>query len=241
MIGRFDFSASLREASLRRIISERQREQGTLKDLKNLTVWEKSHHLALSVYKVANSFPIDERYGLTSRLRRADVSIPTNIAEGYGRGADAEFALFPVPEGSGSVAPNEAEREIPEPGTICTRQVGYSDSGYLGPATETLIARSGSSATALLSKGTGCPLRKWALYGWTLYGWMATAVGRSKKNRCPVPTSMRQLCRSREDRNLNPFRRRPFTRHKNRSTNDRLVYFLIVFSLRLCESSLPPS
>jgi len=65
-----------------------------LKDFRKLKVWDKSHHLALPVYKATNSFPSDERYGLTSQLKRAAVSIPTNIAEGSGRGGDADFARF---------------------------------------------------------------------------------------------------------------------------------------------------
>jgi four helix bundle protein len=65
-----------------------------LKDFRKLKVWEKSHHLVLSVYQATSSFPDHEQYGLTSQLRRAAVSIPTNIAEGCGRGGDAEFARF---------------------------------------------------------------------------------------------------------------------------------------------------
>jgi four helix bundle protein len=74
-----------------------------LKDFRKLKVWEKSHHLTLSVYQATSSFPDHERYGLTSQLRRAAVSIPTNIAEGYGRGGDAEFARF-LQIASGSAA-----------------------------------------------------------------------------------------------------------------------------------------
>jgi len=74
-----------------------------LKDFRKLKVWDKSHHLALSVYKATNSFPSDERYGLTSQLRRAAVSIPTNIAEGCGRGGDVEVARF-LQIASGSAA-----------------------------------------------------------------------------------------------------------------------------------------
>jgi four helix bundle protein len=65
-----------------------------LKDFRNLQVWEKSHKLALDVYKETASFPKDEIYGLTSQIRRSSTSIPTNIAEGCGRGGDAELARF---------------------------------------------------------------------------------------------------------------------------------------------------
>jgi len=65
-----------------------------MKDFRQLKVWEKAHHLALEVYKASASFPREELYGLTSQLRRASVSIPTNIAEGCGRNTDADFARF---------------------------------------------------------------------------------------------------------------------------------------------------
>ncbi|WKZ39603.1 MAG: four helix bundle protein [Anaerolineales bacterium] len=65
-----------------------------MKDFRKLKVWEKAHQLALAVYKVTKSFPKEELYGLTSQIRRASMSIPTNIAEGCGRQTDAEFARF---------------------------------------------------------------------------------------------------------------------------------------------------
>ena len=65
-----------------------------MKDFRQLKVWEKSHQLALAIYKVTAKFPKEELYGLTSQIRRASMSIPTNIAEGCGRNTDAEFARF---------------------------------------------------------------------------------------------------------------------------------------------------
>jgi four helix bundle protein len=65
-----------------------------MKDFRQLIVWEKSHQLALAVYKATKEFPKEELYGLTSQMRRAAMSIPTNIAEGCGRNTDAEFARF---------------------------------------------------------------------------------------------------------------------------------------------------
>jgi len=65
-----------------------------MKDFKKLKVWEKSHQLTLGVYKATRSFPKEELYGLTIQTRRASVSIPANIAEGCGRGSDAELARF---------------------------------------------------------------------------------------------------------------------------------------------------
>jgi four helix bundle protein len=65
-----------------------------MKDFRELRVWEKGHELSLAVYKATAGFPTEERYGLTSQIRRASVSIPANIAEGCGRGGDAELARF---------------------------------------------------------------------------------------------------------------------------------------------------
>jgi four helix bundle protein len=56
-----------------------------LKNFKELKVWQKSYHLCLKLYKVTKSFPKEEIYGLTSQMRRSAVSVPSNIAEGYGR------------------------------------------------------------------------------------------------------------------------------------------------------------
>ena len=65
-----------------------------MKDFRQLKVWEKSHQLALAIYNATKEFPKEELYGLTSQIRRASMSIPTNIAEGCGRNTDAEFARF---------------------------------------------------------------------------------------------------------------------------------------------------
>jgi four helix bundle protein len=65
-----------------------------MKDFRNLKVWEKAHQLTLKIYKVTEEFPREELYGLTSQIRRACVSIPTNIAEGCVRSSDADFSRF---------------------------------------------------------------------------------------------------------------------------------------------------
>ncbi|MBW8014715.1 MAG: four helix bundle protein [Planctomycetes bacterium] len=51
----------------------------------DLLVWQKAHHFVISVYRRSETFPKNEIYGLTSQLRRAAVSIPANIAEGFGK------------------------------------------------------------------------------------------------------------------------------------------------------------
>ena len=65
-----------------------------MKDFRELKVWEKAHGLALAVCQATGSFPREERYGLTSQLRRACSSIPANLAEGCGRNANGDFARF---------------------------------------------------------------------------------------------------------------------------------------------------
>jgi four helix bundle protein len=65
-----------------------------VKDFRSLTVWQRSHGLTVAVYRETQGFPKNEQYGLTSQIRRAVVSIPANIAEGCGRGSDADFGRF---------------------------------------------------------------------------------------------------------------------------------------------------
>jgi four helix bundle protein len=65
-----------------------------MKDFRRLAVWEKSHGFTLAIYQMTNSFPREEMFGLTSQIRRAASSIPTNIAEGCGRSTDLDFARF---------------------------------------------------------------------------------------------------------------------------------------------------
>lgn len=60
----------------------------------NLVVWEKAYEFALAVYRVTASFPNDEKYVLTSQLRRAALSISANIAEGKGRATEKDFLRF---------------------------------------------------------------------------------------------------------------------------------------------------
>ena len=60
----------------------------------DLKVWKESMQLVTTIYKVTQSFPKEERYGLTDQMRRAAVSIPTNIAEGHARNSKVDFARF---------------------------------------------------------------------------------------------------------------------------------------------------
>jgi len=64
------------------------------KSFKDLIVWQKSYKLVLEIYKVTKIFPQTEIYGLAHQMRKASVSIPSNIAEGYGRGHQTEYKQF---------------------------------------------------------------------------------------------------------------------------------------------------
>jgi four helix bundle protein len=61
---------------------------------RELKVWQKAIDLVVACYELTKGFPDDERYGLTSQLRRAAVSVPANIAEGHGRGSTSQFLNF---------------------------------------------------------------------------------------------------------------------------------------------------
>ncbi len=76
-------------------------DQAKPKHYKDLLVWQKGMTLAKQVYQLTQKFPAEERYGLTSQLRRAAVSVPSNIAEGQARRRTTEFLQFlSIAEGS---------------------------------------------------------------------------------------------------------------------------------------------
>ena len=65
-----------------------------MQNYKNLLVWQKGHLLTLEVYNITKAFPSHEMYGLTSQLRRASTSIPTNLSEGTGKLTDLDFRRY---------------------------------------------------------------------------------------------------------------------------------------------------
>jgi four helix bundle protein len=67
---------------------------GEIRSYRDLLVWQKSMDLVVEVYRFTDGFPNREIYGLTSQLRRAAVSIPSNIAEGHGRHGTGDFVRF---------------------------------------------------------------------------------------------------------------------------------------------------
>jgi len=63
-------------------------------NFQELKIWQKAMDIAEKTYQISTDFPIEEKYGLTSQIRRSAVSVPSNIAEGAGRNTDGEFKNF---------------------------------------------------------------------------------------------------------------------------------------------------
>jgi four helix bundle protein len=63
-------------------------------NLKELIIWQKAVDLSIAVYKITQQLPEDEKFGLTSQMRRSAISISSNVAEGAGRNSDKEFSQF---------------------------------------------------------------------------------------------------------------------------------------------------
>jgi four helix bundle protein len=95
-----------------------------VKSYRDLIVWQKGIDFVASVYKKSSRFPREELYGLTSQLRKAAVSIPSNIAEGQARSGTQEFLHF-LSIASGSLA--EAETQI-----IIAERLEYLDTAAMG-------------------------------------------------------------------------------------------------------------
>lgn len=92
---------------------------------RDLVVWQRAIQLCLDVYGATKSFPVEERFGLTNQLRRAAVSVPSNIAEGYGRGSQADYLRF-LRTARGSLA--EIDTQL-----LIARGLGLlSDASYSG-------------------------------------------------------------------------------------------------------------
>lgn len=100
---------------------------------RNLVVWQKADDLAYRVYQLTNGFPDAEKYGLTSQIRRAALSIPTNIVEGYGRKSQKELSRL-LDISLGSLAELEYLLEF-------SKKLNYSEQGFSD--VEALIAEVG--------------------------------------------------------------------------------------------------
>ena len=94
-----------------------------LKNYKELKVWQRSYQLCLEVYRITKGLPKEERYALTPQMRRAAVSVLSNIAEGYGRRTTQEYIRFLyIAYGSN----HELETQI-----LLSGDLGYIDTGKL--------------------------------------------------------------------------------------------------------------
>ena len=97
----------------------------SVQSYKDLVVWQKSMDLVEVMYQMTRTFPKEEVYGLTNQLRRAAVSIPSNIAEGHARSSTAEFVRF-LSIARGSLA--EVETQL-----LITQRLGYLSNDQLAP------------------------------------------------------------------------------------------------------------
>ncbi len=90
-----------------------------MQDFTQLKVWQKAHNFTVNLYKITKDFPTDEKVGLTNQIRRASVSIESNISEGCGRNGDKEFSRFlDIAQGSAC----EVKCQI-----LIARDLGYLD------------------------------------------------------------------------------------------------------------------
>ena len=69
-------------------------DEDKIRNFKDLKIWQRGVELVKLIYVITNSFPVDEKYGLVSQMRRSAVSIPSNIAEGFMRRHNKEFKQF---------------------------------------------------------------------------------------------------------------------------------------------------
>ena len=113
------------------------------KDFQNLIVWQKAHQFVLSAYHISDGFPSNEMYGLTSQLRRAAISIPANIAEGFKRKTKPDKVRYM----------NIAQASLEECRyyLILTKDLGYSDTSGLMPLIEEVSKLLESYASSILS------------------------------------------------------------------------------------------
>jgi four helix bundle protein len=96
-----------------------------ISSFRDLVVWQKGMALVTEIYRLSQRFPKDELYGLASQIRRAAVSIPSNIAEGRGKSSKGEFQQF-LHHSRGSLA--EVETQI-----IIAQNLGYLDASETEP------------------------------------------------------------------------------------------------------------
>jgi len=99
-----------------------------IQSYKDLRVWQAAMDLTVAVYEITNSLPISERFGLIAQLRRASISIPSNIAEGHGRSTRGEY-LQHISIARGSTIEVEVQLLVAE-------RLGFGDAETLAVARE---------------------------------------------------------------------------------------------------------
>lgn len=113
------------------------------KSYRDLLVWQRSIQLSVAIYRFTGDFPNAELYGLTSQLRRAAVSVASNIAEGYGRATKGEFRQF-VGVARGSILEVQTQLEI-------AKQLGFGKETQRRAA-DALAEETGKMTWALIQK-----------------------------------------------------------------------------------------
>jgi four helix bundle protein len=115
----------------------------TIQSFRDLKVWQRAMDLTLALYKLTQTFPREEIYGLTSQLRRAGVSVASNIAEGFGRRSRSDYRSY-LCMARGSVLEIQTQLEI-------ARQLGYGDPAQIANA-EAMADESSRMLSALIEK-----------------------------------------------------------------------------------------
>lgn len=115
------------------------------KDFRDLIVWQKAHGFVLSVYRYSEDFPKTEVYGLSSQIRRAAISIPANIAEGFKKKGKADKARF-LNIAQGSL--EECRYYL-----ILAQDLGYGDSNKLMLQLEEVSKLLEAYASTILASG----------------------------------------------------------------------------------------
>ena len=100
-------------------------DENKVRSFRDLLVWQKGIELAQAVYGLTQEFPADEKYGLVSQLRRAAVSVPSNVAEGQVRRSAAEFSQF-LSVSLGSLAESETQ-------LIIASRLGIASASEIAP------------------------------------------------------------------------------------------------------------
>lgn len=114
-----------------------------MRNFRSLGIWKKGMSIAKSIYDLTAGFPKEEKYGITSQMCRAAVSIPSNIAEGCSRGSDADFTRF-LEFALGSLF--ELETQV-----LLAKELNYADSNMIENVLSVIIEEE-KMITAFINK-----------------------------------------------------------------------------------------